>query len=118
MRKNLVQGTGGFPRKRLVIANKKITRCASMAEHKRLRPQEDQLESRKSPHKDVSKRTQEKLEIKETTRRLRKQFKACASAQADVLRGITTNKNIKNWTLWGVDPSETKKNGIAQRRNR
>jgi hypothetical protein len=74
------------------MADKKITHCTSMAEHKRLRPQEDQLESRKSPHKDVSERTQEKLE-------LRKQFEACASAQADVLRGIATNKNIKNWTL-------------------
>jgi hypothetical protein len=62
MRKNLAQGAGGFPRKRLVMADKEITRCASMAEHKRLRPQEDQLESRTSPHKDVSKMRQEELE--------------------------------------------------------
>jgi hypothetical protein len=61
VRKYLAQGPGGFSRKRLVMADKKITRCVSKAEHKRLRPQGDQLELRTSPHKDVSKRTQEKL---------------------------------------------------------
>jgi hypothetical protein len=59
VRKNLTQGTSGFPRKRLVMANKTITCCASMAEHKGLRPQGDQLESCTSPHKDASERTQE-----------------------------------------------------------
>jgi hypothetical protein len=47
VRENLAQGAGGFPKKRLVMADKKTTRCASMAEHKRLRPQRDQLEPRK-----------------------------------------------------------------------
>jgi hypothetical protein len=41
VRKNLTQGAGGFPRKRLVMADKKLTHCVSMAEHKRLRPQGD-----------------------------------------------------------------------------
>jgi hypothetical protein len=59
VRKNLTQGASGFPRKRLVMANKTITRCASMAEHKRFRPQGDQLEPHTSPHKDASERTQE-----------------------------------------------------------
>jgi hypothetical protein len=111
VRKNIAHGTGGFPRKRLVMADKKITRCVSMGEHKRLRPQGDQLESRTSPHKDVSKRTQEKLEIRETIRGLRKQFEACANAQAGVLRGIATNKNIKNWTLWRCRPPQKRKKG-------
>jgi hypothetical protein len=111
MRKNLAQGACGFPRKRLVMADKEITHCASMVGHKRLRPQEDQLESRTSPHKDASKRTQEKLELRETTRRLRKQFKACANAQANVLCGIATNKNIKNWTLWRDQPLPKQKKG-------
>jgi hypothetical protein len=59
VRKNLTQGASGFPRKRLVMANKTITRCASMAEHKRFRRQGDQLESRTSPHKDALERAQE-----------------------------------------------------------
>jgi membrane protein involved in colicin uptake len=62
VKKNLTQGASGFPRKRLVMANKIMTRCADVAQHKRLKSQGDQLKSRKSPHKDVSKRTQEKLE--------------------------------------------------------
>jgi hypothetical protein len=56
VKKNLTQGAGGFPRKRLVMTDKKMTRCASVAQHKRFRSQGDQLESHTSPHKDVSKR--------------------------------------------------------------
>jgi hypothetical protein len=92
------------------MADKKITHCTSMAEHKRLRPKEDQPESRTSPNKDASKRTQEKFELRETIRRLRKQFEACADAQADMLRGIATNNNIKKWTLRrGRPPPKRKK---------
>jgi hypothetical protein len=81
-----------------------------MAEHKRLRPQGDRLESHTSPHKDVSKRTREKHKVRETIRKLRKQFEAYANAQADMLRVIATNKNVKNWTLWrGRPPPKRKK---------
>jgi hypothetical protein len=100
------------------MADKKITRCISMAEHKRPRPQGDQLESGTSPHKDVSKRTQEKLELREAIRRLRKQFETRANAQAGVLHGIATN-NIKNWTLWrGRPPPKRKKGNDPHGRNR
>jgi hypothetical protein len=119
VRKNLAHGTGGFPRKGLVMADKKITRCASMAEHNRVRPQGDHLESRTSPHKDVSKRTREKRELRETIRKLRKQFETYANAQAGVLRGIATNKNVKNWTLWrGRPPPKRKKRNGPYGRNR
>jgi accessory colonization factor AcfC len=84
-----------------------------MTEHKRLRPQGDHLESRTSIHKDVSKRTQEKCELRETIRKLRKKFEAYANAQADVLRRIATNKNIKNWTLWRGRPLPKQKKGTG-----
>jgi hypothetical protein len=66
----------------------------------------------------VSKRAREELECEKMTqglvakgklRRLRKQFEACASAQADVLHGIPADMNIKNWTLEGSTPSKTEK---------
>jgi hypothetical protein len=60
VRKNLTQGAGGFPRKRLVMADK-MTHCLSMAEHKRLRPQGDQSDPRTSLHKDVLERAREEL---------------------------------------------------------
>ena len=49
------------------MADKKMTCCASVAQHKRLRPQEDHSESLTSPHKDVSKRKLEELERGRTT---------------------------------------------------
>jgi hypothetical protein len=110
VRTNLSQGAGGFPRKRLIMTDKTITRCVSMAEHKRLRPQGDQLEStQKCVEKDTRKR-----ELRETVRRLRKQFEACANAQAGVLRENATNKNIKNWTLWRARPPLKRKKGNSQ----
>jgi hypothetical protein len=39
VKKNLTQGTGGPGRKRLVAANKKMTRCANVTQCKRLRLQ-------------------------------------------------------------------------------
>jgi hypothetical protein len=116
VKKNLTQGAGGFPRKRLVMADK-MTRCANVAQHKRLRSQGNQLKSSTSPYKDVSKKTQEKLECGRTTdesaakgreierfkferdtrKQMTKQSKACASAQGNML-------HIKNWTLWRGRP--------------
>jgi hypothetical protein len=61
VRKNLAQGAGGFQRKRLVMADKKITRCVSMAEHKRFRPQGDQSAPRTSLRKDVLEKAREEL---------------------------------------------------------
>jgi hypothetical protein len=72
LRKNLTQGASGFPTKRLVMANKTITHCASMAEHKRFRPQGDQLESRTSPHKDASERAQDEPGRRSMTQEFKK----------------------------------------------
>ena len=108
--------------------------CANVTQRKRLRLQGDQLESRTSTHKDASERAQEELERwrmteefvmkgkgverlkieRDTIRRLRKQLEACASALADVLRGIATNTSVKNWTLWGVDPLQNEKRENAR----
>jgi hypothetical protein len=134
VRKNLTQGAGEFPRKRLVVADKKMTRCASVTQRTRLRLQGDQLESRTSPHKDVSKRTREELGCgrmtqesvmkgkeaeqlkieRETIRRMRKQFEARASPPADVLRGIATNTNVKFGHCRGVDPLQNEKRETAR----
>jgi hypothetical protein len=73
----------------------------------------------------VSKKAQEELEHERTTqglivkgklRRLRKQFEACASAQADMLHRIPAGTNIKNWTLWRGRPplKRTRKQRIEE----
>jgi hypothetical protein len=46
---------------------------------------------------------------RDTIRRLRRQFEACASARADMLHGIPGNTNIKNWTVEGSTPSKREK---------
>jgi hypothetical protein len=85
-KENFTHGAGGHWRKRLVAADKKMTRCANVT-------QGDQLEPRTSPHKDVSERERmtqglvvkgtevDQLRIeRDTIRRLRRQVEACASA--------------------------------------
>jgi hypothetical protein len=49
------------------VADKKMTRCANMAQRKRLKLQGDQFESRTSPHMDVSKKPQEELQRERMT---------------------------------------------------
>jgi hypothetical protein len=52
----------------------------------------------------------EQLKIeRDSIRRLRKKFEACASAQADVLHVIRGDTNIKNWTLWRGRPPPKRK---------
>jgi hypothetical protein len=131
VKKNLTQGAGGLPRMRLVMADKRMTRCANVSQRTRLRLQGDQVESRTSPRKDASERAHEelgrgrmtqefvmkrketeRLKIeRDTVRRFRKQCEAWASAQADVLHGIPADTNIKSWTLWRGRPSPKRKKG-------
>jgi hypothetical protein len=48
VKKNLTQRTGGPGRKRLVAADKKMTRCVNVTQRERLRLQADQLEHEKN----------------------------------------------------------------------
>jgi hypothetical protein len=65
------------------------------------------METNPREHADVIDR--QRIPNEDTRRRLRKQFKACASAQADVLHGISADTNIKKWTLWRGRPPPKRK---------
>jgi hypothetical protein len=102
VKKNLTQGARGFPRKRLVMADKKITRCVSMAENKSLRPQGDQSDPRKSLHKDVLEKAREELGSRKAIR------------LEPAKRTLGTSSRLQetmNWTLWRCQGPPKRKKG-------
>jgi hypothetical protein len=110
VKRNRTQGTGGFPRKRLVMADKKITRCVNMAEHKRLRLQGDQSDPRTSLHKDVLEKARQELGSRKAIR------------LETTKRTLGTSSRLQekmNWTLWrGRPPQKIKKGNGPYGRNR
>jgi hypothetical protein len=99
--KHLTQGAGEFPRKRLVAADKKMTRCANVTHRKRPRLQGDQLDPRTSPHKDMLERAREELGSR----------KGHQAGNRERTLGISSRlRKIRKLNLWrGRSPPKRKK---------
>jgi hypothetical protein len=101
VKKNLTQGAGEFPRKRLVAVNKKMTRCANVTQRKRPKLQRDKVDPLTSPHKDVLDRAKQDLGSRKAIR---------LETAKRILRISSRLRKIRKLNLWrGRPPQELKK---------